>query len=91
MRFYHIKREDFTRTSGIYMATLFVFGVPLLSRTQKFLPHYFAESSANFTAESERQRERERVNLAIYFLFIKFLALGFLLKRHKGDFILRIV
>lgn len=90
MKFYHIKREDFTRNSGIYKATLFVFGVPLLSRTQKFLPH-FAVSSTNLIAESERhERERERVKPAIYFLFIKSLALGFLLKRHKGDFISRI-
>ena len=84
MRFYHIKREDFTRNSGIYKATLFVFGIPILSRTQKF---HFAESNAGVA----RERERERVNRAIYFLFIKFLALGFLPKKHRGDFILRIV
>ena len=62
MKFYHIKREDFTRNSGIYKATLFVFGIPLLSRTQKFLP-YFAESrkisSQNLNATRERERERE--------------------------------
>lgn len=50
MRLFYIKRDDFSiaRIDDAYKATLFVLGIPLISRIQKPL-------------ESPRERERERV------------------------------